>query len=833
MRKRPAVHLALAFLLGDIGIHGEGWLRFIVCLIVVCDAVTLCFLKWSRGKTVWFIFVLVSVFFFGAFRTHEVISRFDEYELITPDSRILFEGEIYKKELKNEKVCYYLQKVRSRQGRIDRLVLMAKDDDMPIGSWMAGRGSVIKMRRAENEGGFDEYRYYRSLGIGLKCSMEQCLYLERPVFAWKEYLYCLRQRVNDVYGICLPGEESGLMAMMVLGEKSGMDEQAKEMFSSVGLSHIFAISGLHISVIGMGIYRLLRKRKLSFLLSGCISAIIVTGYAYMSGMAVSAIRAVGMFLILLVGQILGEAYDTLSALGIMALIILAGNPLAIEQAAFVFSFTAVIAMVTVTQSFVNAYREVCRIRWEQKHRHNKGRRWKIRFRERLVSALLFGAVLQASTLPVVAYYFYCIPSYVVVLNLFLIPLMGILLGFGIVGGFVGSVVLFPGQCLLMPCHILLYYFESMADVFLHLPYSQWIIGRPHIWQITLYYLCLFFLTAMLRKWMDSIVEKHEMAKERTSIRRKHQREHYRGKRVTVVMLAGFLFLFAFISGSQQNEFEIVTLSVGQGDGLFVDSGMGERFFIDGGSSSENELAKYTLLPFLKSRGIGHIDVWFLTHMDMDHVSGFIEILEKGYRVKTLVLAKALEKTERYHEICRLCQRNHIKIEYVKPGDSLICESGWRKQNYLKWTVLAPESPSPFSGANENSLVLWLRYRDGKEGDCFDGIFTGDIAIEQEEAILQGGTGREWTNMLGKDQIDFLKAAHHGSNGSNGSAWLETISPAITVISAGEKNRYGHPGKEAVERMDVLGLEHLCTIDCGQISVKWKRGRILTRCFCVP
>ena len=75
------------------------------------------------------------------------------------------------------------------------------------------------------------------------------------------------------------------------------------------------------------------------------------------------------------------------------------------------------------------------------------------------------------------------------------------------------------------------------------------------------------------------------------------------------------------------------------------------------------------------------------------------------------------------------------------------------------------------------------------------------------------------------RVELLKAAHHGSNGSNGTEWLSVVDPVLIVISAGKNNRYHHPGKEAVERMDGLKLKHLCTIECGQISVRWKDGKM--------
>lgn len=860
MRKRPMVHLALAFLLGALCVHHSVFI-FLGIVFLIADSVVLHTLHWNKISIHLFVFALLLSFVGGAIRTGWVNSRMDEVQkYVEKQDELVFEGKLYKKEVKNERTIYYLKNVLTTERKIGRIVYYPNEDNAVIGAWMYAKGTVLAMHIAENEGGFDEAAYYRSLGIAAKVAEEESYRTDEPMVSAGEWLYRLRERMRLVYKRSLYGEEAGLLAMMAIGSRTAVDADAKELFSEAGLSHIFAISGLHISIVGMGIFALLRRRKCSILVSAAVGGVIVVLYAQMVGASVSTVRAVGMFIVLLLANVFGQAYDSLSALAAMAVVILVANPLAVGQASFVFSFGAVAGLVLVASPVAKIYEKCCEWRWEQTHQKGKGRRWHIRIHERILSALIWGAALQVATIPLVAYYFYSVPTYVLFLNLVLLPCMGILLGLGLVGGLIGCVLPQVGMVLLFPCHFLLYYYEWMAAMSLELPCSRWIVGKPALWKMAVYYIVIYFLCYRLNRWKERVQEEHRQTMERVSGRRTHQRLRFGGRKraVQTVLVCGALLLF--LQGWAR-QFEVVMLSVGQGDGIFVDSGMGERYFIDGGSTSQEELGKYTLLPFLKCRGIGWIDAWFLTHTDLDHISGFLELVESGYRVERLVLAESIEKTEKYEEIVQLCRKYNVNINYMKPKDRIICAGGLLRKRNLAWECVAPDVPPQFSGPNENSLVLHLRYWEGgrdtaavlrgnengkgkekgkgrgnnaaelPENDkVFDGIFTGDIGEEQERAILVGECGKSLSELGERQEIELLKSAHHGSNGSNCTEWLAALQPQLTIISAGENNRYGHPGKEAIARMDELGVEHICTIDCGEILVKWVDGEMKVNSF---
>ena len=828
MKKRPVVHAAVAFLLGNLCVLSKGTAVGGAVLFLIIDLIQLQTLRWNKIKTYLFFALLLTAFITGAVRTWQVNADWERIcHALEQTERISFEGRLYQKEVKNDKTIYYLKNVWTRSGKLGKIVCYPNEDRYPVGSRLGGSGRILEMHEAANEGGFDERSYYRALGFTVKVAEEQLVLLKKPAVPVGEWLYDLRVAIRQFYEDALYGEEAGLLAMMTIGDRGTVDDEAKELFSEAGLSHIFAISGLHISLVGLGLFGFLRKRRCSYATASAVSAVMVILYAQMVGASVSTIRAVGMFFILLLAKTEGEAYDRLTALAVMAVVILIGNPLAVGQASFVFSFGAVTGLTVIVTPVADLYKRYCVMRWEQAHKRGQGSRWHIRPRERLCSALLWGATMQMVTIPLAAYYFYSVPLYVIFLNLLLLPFLGLLLGLGLSAGLLGCVAPVIGQWLLLPCHFLLYFYEWMAHLSLQLPCAQWIVGKPSYFQMIIYYIGIYFLYYRAKKWMEKVEEAHEQAMRLVSGRTAHQKPVPGGWHRVAVTVAGCGLLLLLLQAHPDRSFEVVMLSVGQGDGIFIDSGMGERYFIDGGSTSETELAKYTLLPFLKSRGIRQIDAWFLTHMDLDHISGFMEAVQDGYRVGSLFLAESLERTQKYEEIVELCRQRHIVIRYIKTGDRLVCSGGLVHKRRLTWECLAPDVPSAFSGANENSLVLHLAYSDEgkrKDGRTFDGIFTGDIGEEQERAII-ANSPEQWAEKSCMDgKVELLKSAHHGSNGSNCTEWLGE--PEFTIISAGKRNRYGHPGKEAIARMDALGLPHVCTIDAGQIRVRWKDGMLV-------
>lgn len=705
------------------------------------------------------------------------------------------QGKVAGKQLKNNQYIYELTDCFVREQKGTHLyhfsmqepvscngILAYSDSDLvSIGEIVILNGTAELWKTAVNEGNFDAQAFY--LARKTDFALKNLTLLEkhgRKSF-WREGLFALKLRLKEVYAATMEPLACGVMTAMVTGDRTLLDEETKRLYQTAGLSHVMAISGLHISIIGMTLYRFLRKRGCTFGTAGIIAGICLYGYGTMAGMGTSIQRSAGMFGLLLLAQASGKSYDSLNALGLMGLILLWRNPYLLWDAGFQFSFAAIVGVVWFGGCISFA---------DTSHRKQK-------------ETLFVSAAVQLATLPVVTWYYYEIPLYALPVNLLVLPLMGVILSCGVAGGALGLVWLRGGAFLLCFSEKLLALVRWLCACVAALPQSMVIVGRPKLWQVVCYYAGLagaaYFLYAQ------------------KSSGRAPARQVCRLFCVSAALL--FVLLFR-----PPKTFELSFLDVGQGDGIYLHSERGCDMFVDGGSTSEKQVGTYRMLPFLKYKGVKSIDVWFVSHTDEDHISGLRELLTAGYAIDTLVFAETILRDEAYEVLAKLAEKNGTELLYVKAGDTLYL--GDARLSVLFPAGTDDESLALAEDKNANSLVF------SYEENGFCGLFTGDTGAEQERAILKA---REQLAAAGKTEngrigIDVYKAAHHGSRYSNSSELLERISPRISVISCAENNRYGHPHTEAVARMKESGSEVFCTMDAGQITIKIRDGGLLVEQF---
>lgn len=261
----------------------------------------------------------------------------------------------------------------------------------------------------------------------------------------------------------------------------------------------------------------------------------------------------------------------------------------------------------------------------------------------------------------------------------------------------------------------------------------------------------------------------------------------------VSILAGLIILSY---SPKTNEALITMLDVGQGDGLLIEMPSGENMMIDGGSSDNDELAKYTLEPFFRYKGINHVDIWAVTHMDSDHTSGLIDLLSRArinrITIGTLILSDIADKSV-YNELL-FYSDVYENVIFMSRNQSLSFDD-------MLFTCLNPvKNSGGLDGANDYSLVFKMTYKE------FDMLFTGDISERIEKELVN------------ISDCDVLKVAHHGSKNSSSEEFLNIVSPKIAVISAGQRNTYGHPHLETIERLKECGAGILCTKDTGAIII---------------
>ncbi len=643
----------------------------------------------------------------------------------------------------------------------------SRDVKIRIGNRFRAFGSWSRFRRARNPGGFDAWLYSRAEKLDARLYAESGTVTEDGVSWYREGLRLLSAEAHGILERITDGTDTGIYRAAVLGDKAGLDDEIRDMYQRNGIAHLLAISGLHMSLLGMGAYAIFRRIGGGFGLAGAAGAAFVISYGMMAGGSASVVRASVMLLCSFGAAYLGRSYDLLSALGLAGILLLWDSPYLVTQGGFQLSFGAVFGIGVFSQNFGDCFS--CSKRWELV---GKG-----------LSAVL---CVQLATAPIIQYHYFQLPLYGMLLNLVAVPLMGYVVVSGLAGILLGGFSLQAGVFAVGAGHYILAFYEWLCRLCERLPWSNLVLGRPQAWQIGGYYLVLALVwTGIKGRW-------------------------FRRGRVPEAGLAlvGLALAYVFLLPVPGRGLAVTFLDVGQGDGIFLQTGH-ETMLVDGGSSDEKRLGEYILEPFLKSRGVRVIDYAWVTHGDRDHTSGLSYLLSEGrdIKVRNLMLPVLGREDEAYEPLCSMVRERGGEVFWVGKGDVL--EIG-----KMRVACLYPGEDDVAEDRNEQSLVLKVDYGD------FHMLLTGDMSERGEQAVAEDG---DVNRMLADTQV--LKVAHHGSRFSTSGLWLDAVKPVWAVVSYGQGNRYGHPHNEVRERLQMQDVVLWETAECGAVSL-WTDGEKL-------
>lgn len=649
-----------------------------------------------------------------------------------------------------------------------------------IGSKVQASGEITFFEEARNPGNFDQKFYYRKEGIPAYLWTDSFQVIERKEPGIREYLVRLRGKWKQLFLQCLGEEYGNCMSAILLGDRSELDKEKKALYQKSGIGHILAISGLHMSFLGIGMYQILRKCGISFWGAGMIGIVFLALYTWMIGSGVSSQRALIMFVVRVGADLCGREYDLPTSLALAAAVIVFRQPLYLFDAGFLLSFGALLGIIVV-EPVLKSYRIVPRI-------------------------FQGGLAIQIVLLPILLYYYYEIPTYSIFLNLAVIPLMSCVLGAGVLGSMAAVVNVQAGTMILSICKWILSSYEIGARGSLFLPCGRILIGQPKKAWIVIYYLCLFAACAAARYAKGKIEQQEEKKKVQSIV--------FWKKRIRTGILFGIVFFCMLTIWEHQSpgKLQVTMIDVGQGDGIYLKSPSGKRCLIDGGSTDVTAVGEYRIAPFLKNQGTRRLDYVFVSHGDEDHLNGIRELLltqEYGIRVDTLVLPDEHVLDRTLKELARTAEENGTKVAVIHAGE-------WWTDNGMCLKCLAPTNEYAGESGNAASMVLELTYGD------FEMLFTGDVEGEGEKMLVQEGILK---------QYDVLKVSHHGSKNSTSAAFLEQTNPKIAWISAGIDNRYGHPHKETIERLQRIESRIIKTQDCGAVTISINRAKIRMEMFC--
>lgn len=758
------------------------WLLFFVCVYAR-----------RRDRRILPVFLFIMGMFAGVFRMGAEQALFRQEE------------EFFREEHKDGVIIQgFVQSVKEKDGTLEivlkncetedadgetlRSVLcyLNEDSEFPaVGEKIRVFGEGKTADPARNPGVFDHQLYCRAKGISGIIYADGYTGMGGKAHIVSDSLYRIRRQLSGRLKLIALPEDAGILSAVLLGEKEDLDSAVYELYRKNGISHLLAISGLHISIVGLGIWKLFRKGGAGFWISGIFAGGFLIAYGMMVGSGPSVVRAVSMAGLSFLAAAAGRTYDLPTAMCIPALGLLLTHPYLLTQASFQLSFLAVISLVYPGRLFS--------VRRETFFTNEKF--------SAAASAFFVSLSLQMVTAPVVCWHSFGIPVYGVFLNLLVIPLMTYVVLSGFIGLGLSFLSVSAGGAMLGGAHYILKLYEVVCNGIGKLPGAELVLGQPEMWKIGCYY-GLVVSGAIIYERGMKIAEK--------------SCDKFQEKKLRLIFLcAAWLLAFFFLLPSRPAGLSVTFLDVGQGDGIVLRFAS-RTILVDCGSSQQKSVGEKVLVPYLRSQGVTYVDLAVMTHGDQDHINGIRYLLEhpeSGIRLGGLMMPKA-GNDEIYGKMAELAKEQEIPVYCAAAGDRIENIAG--KGVYME--CLSPSGEEEFSDRNEESLVFRVTY------DRFSMMLTGDMEAGGEENLVESGV---------LSLVTVLKAGHHGSATSSGESFLEKLSPEITVLSYGRKNRYGHPAKEVKERLGNIGSEILETGISGAVMIETDGKKMKVRTMLPP
>jgi competence protein ComEC len=722
------------------------------------------------------------------------------------------------RKLRNERV-----QVRVRLGREAELETAAK---WRRGDRAALSGVLERPNEAVNFGGFDyrAYLYRHRIHWLLEAeSAESFKPLGRgggAAMALQRGMDRLRGALAGRMAELFPEDQSGYMNGLVLGERDGLDPELYDEFAELGLTHILAISGLHVGVFLLGVGSLLRLFRLPRETTLELTAAAVPFYVLLTGASPSVVRAGLMAMIGLVAARMNRLKDGVNLLAAAALAMLAYDPYYLSDIAFQLSFAVTAGLIALVPPVRRALPLL-----------KRGRA--------LADLLVVTAVAQAVSFPLTIFYFNRFHLLSLPANAVLVPFISfVVMPFGTAALLVSFVWPDAGRLLARVTEAANDATFTLVEKLAARLELATIWPTPPLWWILAWYGALLLVarllpdrsaedgdgapeeeTRPLAGWPD--LPDHRPSTGRTPTR----------ARLILPLAAALLLAYAWAPDRFDRTATVAFLDVGQGDAALIRTPSGRHILVDGGGTLRFEkpgdewrrrldpfdVGEDVVVPLLMKRGVRKLDLVVATHLDADHIGGLAAVLDK-IPAKALLWNGTLNGKEDGEALLRLADERGVRLIAARAG-----LEPFRPDDATELAVLWPAADSATSDGrlpalkdqNGRSVVLNLTVGG------YDFLFTGDIGFPEERAILDRLPDEPAA-------VDVMKIAHHGSRHSTADDWLAYWRPLEAVISAGRNNVYGHPHPDTLGRIAAAGARVRRTDANGETQYRIEEGALSVR-----
>lgn len=633
------------------------------------------------------------------------------------------------------------------------------------GNMIRIEGYYSKGRDRRNPGEFDYNNYLHSEGISgvlNSYSINQFDLINQNKDRTKSIIFSIRKYLNKSISSLFETQTAALVKGLLLADKSEIDQEAKVDFINSGVMHVLAVSGLHVGFLAFIFIFLFGRLNIYIRSILTIAGLIL--FMVITGMPASVVRSVVMFNTVIISLLTNRGYNINNSLALAALSILLFSPNELFNPGFQMSFASVFSIGAIYPYFRDKVKSL---------------RIKFNFIKSLL--LLIGVTLSAQigTFPFIIVYFYKLSVISIFANIIVIPAIGIVvsisfftLAVNVISPFVASISAITNNIVAS----LIFEFVKFTG---RLQYSFLWIRNFTIIDSLIFYLFLIVLFFSMNKLSNFI-----------------------SKMILMILVFTNMMVFCTLDYKDllsKNLLNVYSIDVGQGDAFLIKFPNGKTAIIDAGFASiDFDNGEKIIDPLLGQFGIKKIDYAFISHFDIDHYGGFVSLIENK-RIDKIFIPEINPSINKETKFRQFLIQNKIQLEYytkksISVGNSKI----YILNDTQKFNTKATTS-------NNRSGIIRIMY--GKTSI----LFTGDI-----DKIGEKYYARRYGKFLNSD---VLKISHHGSSFCSSDEFLSQVEPKISLISVGIKNKFGHPSREVLDRLEKHRSRILRTDKCGGILLK--------------
>ena len=667
--------------------------------------------------------------------------------------------------------------------------------------YVKGEFSIADSKR--NYGGFDYNKYLKQSKIFGIIQAEECIKISK-----QEDLYSFLENIRYKFIIKIESlynnENAGFLKSLLFGKTDGLTDDIKYSFRDSSLSHVLAISGMHVTYVVIGIKFVLDKIVKSKKFKNNLLIFFIIFFSFITGNSVSGIRACIMGVMSIFANNFERKNNFYFSLIYSFLIIILFNPYNIYNIGLWLSYMGSLGIVCFSSFFKKyIYKKI-----------NFKKKINIIFqkiREYIIENFVVTFSAQILIFPIMMYVFNTISISFFISNILVSFFVGPLLILGYASVLL-SFINFPFiKLIVYVTETLIVIVVKISEICSKLPFSKIYVITPNIIMVFVYYGIVFGLIYFSFKkrfyFFRLIISKSFLKKE---LRKIIDKILFFKKYIFILFIIVSVILFQ-IKLNSHSMFQINFVDVGQGDCTYIKTFSGKNIIIDGGegNTEKYDYGENIVLPYLLDREVKKIDYLIISHADSDHIGGLFTIIE-NIKIDKILIGIQPQISEQYVELLEISKDKNIKLVELKAGDRLNLE----KEIYLE--VLWPKENDfiELNTLNNNSLVFKISYKK------FSILFTGDIEEIAEKEMLKLYENNK--NLL---NASILKVSHHGSKTSTCLEFLNCVNPKIVLIGVGKNNNFGHPSKSVINRLKDNNVQIYRTDYNGEINIIFSKNRI--------